>query len=62
VGFRESREDFLSTTLATPSTASPAHSRKARVNAAVAATLALAPPAPSCFDRGQANNNRAPSG
>jgi hypothetical protein len=66
VGFRESREDFnrQHDPRDTFDGISPAYlAQNARVNAAVAATLALAPPAPIVLnDRGQANINRAPSG
>jgi hypothetical protein len=66
VGFRESRENFTRQHDArdTFDGVSPAYLvQNARVNAAVAATLALAPPAPVVVnDRGQANINRAPSG
>jgi Peptidase family M28 len=66
VGFRESREDFnrQHDPRDTFDGVSPAYlTQNARVNAAVAATLALAPPAPVVLnERGQANINRAPSG
>jgi hypothetical protein len=66
VGFRESREDFTRQhdPRDTFDGLSPAYlAQNARVNAAVAATLALAPPAPVVVnDRGRANINRAPSG
>jgi len=66
VGFRESREDFnrQHDPRDTFDGLSPAYlAQNARVNAAVAAALALAPPAPVVLnDRGQANINRAPSG
>ena len=66
VGFRESRENFTRQhdPRDTFDGLSPAYlAQNARVNAAVAATLALAPPAPVVVnDRGQANINRAPSG
>jgi hypothetical protein len=66
VGFRESREDFnrQHDPRDTFDGISAAYlAQNARVNAAVAATLALAPPAPIVLnDRGQANINRAPSG
>jgi len=66
VGFRESRENFARQhdPQDTFDGLSPAYlAQNARVNAAVAATLALAPPAPGVLnDRGQANINRAPSG
>jgi hypothetical protein len=66
VGFRESREDFnrQHDPRDTFEGLSPAYlAQNARVNAAVAAALALAPPAPVVLnDRGQANINRAPSG
>jgi hypothetical protein len=66
VGFRESRENFnrQHDPRDTFDGVSPAYlAQNARVNAAVAATLALAPPAPAVLnDRGQANINRAPSG
>jgi hypothetical protein len=65
VGFRESREDFTRQhdPRDTFDGLSPAYlAQNARVNAAVAATLALAPPAPVVIDRGRANINRAPSG
>ncbi|MGE5245645.1 MAG: M28 family peptidase [Betaproteobacteria bacterium] len=66
VGFRESRENFarqhgpLDLFVGT----SPAYlARNARVDAAAAATLALAPPAPVVDDeRGQPTISRAPSG
>ena len=66
VGFRESREDFSRQhdPRDTFDGLSPAYlAQNARVNAAAAATLALAPPAPGVLnERGQANINRAPSG
>jgi hypothetical protein len=66
VGFRESRENFTRQhdPRDTFDGLSPAYlAQNARVNAAVAATLALAPPAPVVLnDRGLANINRAPSG
>jgi hypothetical protein len=66
VGFRESRENFARQhdPRDTFDGLSPAYlAQNARVNAAVAATLALAPPAPVVLnDRGQPNINRAPSG
>jgi hypothetical protein len=66
VGFRESREDFTRQhdPRDTFDGLSPAYlAQNARVNAAVAATLAFAPPAPVAVnDRGQANISRAPSG
>jgi hypothetical protein len=66
VGFRESRENFSRQhdPRDTFEGISPAYvAQNARVNAAVAATLALAPPAPYVLnDRGQANITRAPSG
>jgi hypothetical protein len=66
VGFRESREDFTRQhdPRDTFDGVSPTYlAQNARVNAAVAATLALAPPAPGVLnERGQANINRAPSG
>ncbi len=66
VGFRESRENFSRQhdPRDTFDGLSPAYlAQNARVNAAVAATLALAPPAPVVLnDRGQPNINRAPSG
>jgi Peptidase family M28 len=66
VGFRESREDFSRQhdPRDTFDGLSPAYlAQNARVNAAVAATLALAPPAPVVVnDRGQATIDRAPSG
>jgi len=66
VGFRESREDFnrQHDPRDTFDGLSPAYlAQNARVNAAVAATLALAPPAPVVLnERGLANINRAPSG
>jgi Peptidase family M28 len=66
VGFRESREDFTRQhdPRDTFDGLSPAYlAQNARVNAAVAAALALAPSAPVVLnDRGQANINRAPSG
>jgi Peptidase family M28 len=66
VGFRESRENF-SRQHAPEDTfegVSPAYlAQNARVNAAAAATLALAPPAPIIVnDKGQPTINRAPSG
>ena len=66
VGFRESRENFARQhdPRDTFDGLSPAYlAQNARVNAAVAATLALAPPPPVVVnDRGQPNINRAPSG
>ena len=66
MGFGESREDFnrQHDPRDTFDGISPAYlAQNARVNAAVAATLALAPAAPIVLnDRGQANINRAPSG
>ena len=66
VGFRESRENFTRQhderdTFAGISL--PYLAQNARVNAAAAATLALAPPPPSVVDgRGQPTITRAPSG
>jgi len=66
VGFRESRENFTRQHDArdTFDGVSPAYlAQNARVNAAAAATLALAPPRPVVVnDRGQATIDRAPSG
>jgi hypothetical protein len=66
VGFRESRENFerQHDPRDTFDGLSPAYlAQNARVNAAAAATLALAPPSPVVLnDRGVANINRAPSG
>jgi hypothetical protein len=66
VGFRESRENYTRQhdPRDTFDGLSPVYlAQNARVNAAVAATLALAPRAPVVLnDRGQANINRAPSG
>jgi hypothetical protein len=66
VGFRESRENFTRQhdPRDTFEGLSPAYlAQNARVNAAAAATLALAPPPPSVFDeRGQPMINKAPSG
>jgi Peptidase family M28 len=66
VGFRESRENFnrQHDPRDTFDGVSPSYlAQNARVNAAAAATLALAPPAPIVVnDKGQATINRAPSG
>src|SRR4029078_12646198 len=66
VGFRESRENFpRQHDVRHPSEGlSPAYlAQNARVNAASAATLALAPPPPDVLsDRGQPMITRAPSG
>jgi hypothetical protein len=66
VGFRESRENFTRQhdPRDTFDGLSPAYlAQNTRVNAAVAATLALAPPPPVVVnDRGQPKINRAPSG
>jgi len=66
VGFRESRENFTRQHDArdTFEGVSPAYlAQNARVNAAVAASLALAPPAPVVVtEKGQPTINRAPSG
>jgi hypothetical protein len=66
VGFRESRENFTRQHDArdTFEGLSPSYlAQNARVNAAVAATLALAPPAPVVVtEKGQPTINRAPSG
>jgi hypothetical protein len=66
VGFRESRENFARQHDPgdTFDGVSPAYlAQNARVNAGVAATLALAPPAPVVVtDKGQPTINRAPSG
>ena len=66
VGFRESREDFAHQhdPADTFQGVSPAYlAQNARVNAAAAATLALAPAAPVILnDKGQPTINRAPSG
>jgi len=66
VGFRESRENFTRQHDArdTFEGVSPAYlAQNARVNAAAAASLALAPPAPLVVnDKGQSTINRAPSG
>ena len=66
VGFRESRENFTRQHDArdTLEGVSPSYlAQNARVNAAVAATLALAPPAPVVVtEKGQPTINRAPSG
>jgi hypothetical protein len=66
VGFRESRENFTRQHDArdTFEGLSPAYlAQNARVNAAVASTLALAPPAPVVVtEKGQPTINRAPSG
>jgi hypothetical protein len=66
VGFRESRENFARqhSPLDLFEGVSPAYlARNARVNAAAAATLALAPPAPVVDDdRGQPTISRAPTG
>jgi hypothetical protein len=66
VGFRESRENFTRQHDArdTFEGVSPSYlAQNARVNAAVAATLALAPPAPVVVtEKGQPTINRAPSG
>jgi hypothetical protein len=66
VGFRESREDFAHQhdPADTFQGVSPAYlAQNARVNAASAATLALAPAAPVILnDKGQPTINRAPSG
>jgi hypothetical protein len=66
VGFRESRENFTRQHDArdTFEGLSPFYlAQNARVNAAVAATLALAPPAPVVVtEKGQPTINRAPSG
>jgi hypothetical protein len=66
VGFRESRENFTRQHDArdTFEGVSPAYlAQNARVNAAVASSLALAPPEPVVVtEKGQATINRAPSG
>jgi hypothetical protein len=66
VGFRESRENFTRQHDArdTFEGVSPAYlAQNARVNAAVASSLALAPPAPVVVtEKGQPTINRAPSG
>jgi len=66
VGFRESRENFARQHDArdTFEGVSPAYlAQNARVNAAVASSLALAPPAPVVVnEKGQPTINRAPSG
>jgi hypothetical protein len=66
VGFRESRENFAHqhSPNDTFDGTSPAYlARNARVDAAAAATLALAPPAPAVDnDRGQPTITRSPSG
>jgi Peptidase family M28 len=66
VGFREARENFTRQHDArdTFEGLSPAYlAQNARVNAAVASTLALAPPAPTVVnEKGQPTINRAPSG
>jgi hypothetical protein len=66
VGFRESRENFTRQhdPRDTFDGLSPTYlTQNARVNAAVAATLALAPPAPVAVnERGQATIDRSPSG
>ena len=66
VGFRESRENFTRQHDArdTFEGVSPSYlAQNARVNAAVASTLALAPPAPVVVtEKGQPTINRAPSG
>jgi hypothetical protein len=66
VGFRESRENFTRQHDArdTFEGVSPAYlAQNARVNLAVASSLALAPPAPVVVtDKGQPTINRAPSG
>jgi hypothetical protein len=66
VGFRESRENFnrQHDPRDTFDGVSPSYlAQNARVNAAAAATLALAPPGPIVVnDKGQATINRAPSG
>lgn len=66
VGFRESRENFTrqhDVRDTFEGISLPYLAQNARVNAAAAATLALAPPPPSVVnERGQPTINRAPSG
>ncbi len=66
VGFRESRENFMrqhDVRDTFEGISLPYLAQNARVNAASAATLALAPPPPSVVnDRGQPTISRAPSG